>query len=94
MAVKWRNTVSSVKHNIKWGPQGSSIGILDFIAQSNDNLDMVPEEDKFKFIDDNTITDVIDVKKIGMASYNVKQHVPNDVPSHNQIIPNESLRST
>ena len=54
---------------------------------------MVPEEDKFKFIDDNTITDVVDVKKIGMASYNVKQHVPSDVPSHNQIIPNNNLKS-
>ena len=28
-----------------------------------------------------------------MASYNLKQHIPSNVPSHNQIIPTEHLKS-
>ena len=60
--------MSDVKNNIKWGPQGSSIGIIEYICQSNDNLDMVPDEDKFKFIDDNTVTDTINLSTVGMAS--------------------------
>ena len=83
--------MSDVKNNIKWGPQGSSIGIIEYICQSNDNLDMVPDEDKFKFIDDNTITDTVNLSSVGLASYNVKQHVPSNIATHNQIIDNVHL---
>ena len=85
--------MSDVKNNIKWGPQGSSIGIIEYICQSNDNLDMVPDEDKFKFIDDNTVTDIINLSTVGMASHNMKRHVASNVPSHNQIIDSSHLRS-
>lgn len=85
--------MSDVKNNIKWGPQGSSIGIIEYICQSNDNLDMVPDEDKFKFIDDNTVTDTINLSTVGMASHNMKWHVASNVPSHNQIIDSSHLRS-
>ena len=85
--------MSDVKNNIKWGPQGSSIGIIEYICQSNDNLDMIPDEDKFKFIDDNTVTDTINLSTVGLASYNVKQHVPSHVPTHNQIVDGANLKS-
>ena len=85
--------MSDTKHNIKWGPQGSNIGIIEYICQSNDNLEMVPEDEKFKFIDDNTITDTVNLSKIGLASYNVKQHVPSNIPIHNQMIDNAHLKS-
>ena len=85
--------MSDTKHNIKWGPQGSNIGIIEYICQSNDNLEMVPESDKFKFIDDNTITDTVNLSSIGLASYNVKQHVPSNIATHNQIIDNVHLKS-
>ena len=85
--------MSDTKHNIKWGPQGSNIGIIEYICQSNDNLEMVPEDEKFKFIDDNTITDTINLSRVGLASYNVKQHVPSNIAVHNQIIDNTHLKS-
>ena len=85
--------MSDTKYNIKWGPQGSNIGIIEYICQSNDNLEMVPEGEKFKFIDDNTVTDTINLSTVGMSSYNVKQHVPSNVPSHNQLIDSANLKS-
>ena len=85
--------MSDTKHNIKWGPQGSNIGIIEYICQSNDNLKMVPEGEKFKFIDDNTITEKVNLSSVGLASYNVKQHVPSNIATHNQIIDNVHLKS-
>ena len=85
--------MSDTKHNIKWGPQGSNIGIIEYICQSNDNLEMVPQDEKFKFIDDNTVTDTINLSTVGLASYNVKQHVPSHVPAHNQIVDGDNLKS-
>ena len=54
---------------------------------------MVPLEDKFKFVDDLSILEIIDLLNIGIASYNIKQHVPNDIPLHNQFIPAVNLKS-
>ena len=30
---------------------------------------------------------------VGIATYNVRAHVPSDIPHHNQIIPSENLES-
>ena len=48
---------------------------------------------RYKFIDDATVLEAVDLKTVGISSYNIKQHVPSDVPTHNQWIPPESLNS-
>ena len=30
---------------------------------------------------------------VGMSSYNIKEHIPSDIPSHNQFIPPQNLQS-
>ena len=44
-------------------------------------------------MDDLTINEVINLIDIGLATYNVKTHVPSNLPSHNQMIPNEHLKT-
>jgi hypothetical protein len=44
-------------------------------------------------VDDLTFLEVIYLLSVGLASYNVRQHIPWQVPSHNQIIPAENLKS-
>ena len=43
------------------GPQVGTFGILEYLSQSNDNANMVEEEDRYKFVDDLTILDVINL---------------------------------
>ena len=74
-------------------PQGGTFGILGFLSHSNDSADMVDPEDRFKFIDDLSLLEIIDLLSIGITTYNFRQHVPSDVPDHNQIIPPENLKS-
>ena len=49
--------------------------------------------DRFKFIDDLSILEIINLLSVGICSFNIKQQVPNDIPSHNQFIPPENLKS-
>ena len=35
--------------------EGSNIGILGYLSQSNDNSDCVPVNDRYKYMDDLTI---------------------------------------
>ena len=52
MRVKFNGEVSDFLSLIGGGPQGTLLGQLAYLAQSNDNADIVLPEDRFKFIDD------------------------------------------
>ena len=63
--------------------QGSTFGICEYLYQSNDNADFVKENERFKFVDDLTFLEIINLLNVGLATYNVRQKVPSDVPTHN-----------
>ena len=93
MSVKWRGVRSEPrKINGGW-PQGATFGILGYLSQSNGNANMVEVDDRFKFIDDLSLLELIELCSVGIMAYNLNQHVPTDVPTHNQIIPAENLKS-
>ena len=75
------------------GPQGGTFGIWSYLSQSNNNADCVKQDLRFKFVDDLTFLEMINLLNIGMASYNIKKHVPSNIPLSNQFIPPEHLKS-
>ena len=85
MNVRWHGTVSEIRKLNGGGPMGSSIGIWQYLSQTNHNCDNVPVTDRWKFVDDLTINEVINLLDIGLATYNVKTHVPSNLPSHNHL---------
>ena len=48
MQVKFNGEISEFLLLVGGGPQGTLLGLLEYIIQSNDNADSVPVEDKFK----------------------------------------------
>ena len=44
-------------------------------------------------MDDLSCLEIINLLSIGLASHNVRLQVPSDIPSHGQIIDNESLKT-
>ena len=50
MKVKFNGELSDFLSLIGGGPQGSLIGQTEYLVQSNDNSDGVPEDDRFKYI--------------------------------------------
>ena len=44
-------------------------------------------------MDDLSILEIVDLLTVGITSYNLKMHVPSDVPVHNQFIPANNLKS-
>ena len=93
MSVKWHGCRSLPRNINGGGPQGATLGILEYLSQSNDSANLVSEEDRFKFVDDLSILEIVDLLTVGITSYNLKMHVPSDVPVHNQFIPANSLKS-
>ena len=93
MTVKWHG-VQSVPRKINGGgPQGATLGILEYLSQSNTSADCVNPGDRFKFVDDLTILEIVNLLTIGLSSFNIKEQVPSDIPSHGQYIASKDLKS-
>ena len=93
MIVKWHGKESTLRKLIGGGPQGALWGILEYLSQSNSNTDFVEKSKKFKFIDDLSILEIINLLSIGIASFNFKNHVASDIQTSGLIIPSENLRT-
>ena len=84
----------STVRNLPWGgPQGCSLGNLEYEFQTNDNTDFILEDDKYKFVDDLSVLEVINLITVGLSSYNFYQHVASDIGIEQSYIPSENLNS-
>ena len=93
MTVKWHGCRSSPRTLAGGGPQGATFGLLEYLAQSNNNADCVSESDRFKFLDDLSVLEIFNLLTVGITSFNLKHQVASDIPTHNQYIPPEHLDS-
>ena len=64
MIVKWKGLHSKVRPLPGGGPQGGTLGIEEYLSQSNDNVDFLNHDEKYKFIDDLSILEIINLISI------------------------------
>ena len=93
MSVKWHGCRSEPKDINGGGPQGATLGLLEYMSQSNNSADCVGLEDRFKFVDDLSILEIVNLLTVGITSFNIKHSVESDVPTRNQFIPASNLKS-
>ena len=93
MRVKWRGTLSNERQLPGGGAMGATLGIWEYLSQTNDNGDSIPVEDRFKFVDDMTVLEVINLVNVAIQTYDVINHVPSDIAGHNQFIDGKELKS-
>ena len=93
MIVKWHNQESTLRKLNGGGPQGALWGILEYLSQTNENTNFVSSDQKFKFIDDLSILDKVNILSIGIASYNFKLHVASDIPTDGYYLPNNNFKT-
>ena len=79
MIVKWRGVFSSVRQLPGGGPQGCHLGGLEYGSQSNDSGQCVADEDRYKFVDDMSILEVINLITCGLDSYNFTNNLATDI---------------
>ena len=93
MIVKWHDKFSSERPLLGGGPQGATLGIIEYTSQCNNNCDFVAEDERYKFVDDMSIIEVINLITTGISSYNFKHHIASDVGIDQKFIPKENLKS-
>ena len=93
LTVKWRKLWSKLTEVSGGGPQGGSAGILEYISLSKGNLDCLPSDHGFKFIDDASAIELINLLSIGLSSLNPKTQVPSDIPPGISYLPPENTKT-
>ena len=92
MRVKFNGEISDLFSLIGGGPQGTLIGGIEYLVQSNDNADIVPPEDRFKYIDDLSVLQLIFLSGI-LVEYNFHEHVASDIGIDQKFLPPSSYDS-
>ena len=88
--MKFNGELSDFLSLIGGGPQGTLLGQTEYLVQSNDNADSVPEDDRFKYIDDLSILQLICMTGL-LIDYNFQQHVASDIGINDKFLPPESF---
>ena len=84
--MKWKGFNSSPRRINGGGPQGATLGILEYLSQSNNSADCVGVDERFKFVDNLTILEIINLLAVGLSSFNSKHQVPKVIGEDNQYI--------
>ena len=92
MKVKFNGELSEFHRLMGGGPQGTLLGGIEYLVQSNDNADVVPPEDRFKFIDDLSLLQLICFSGL-LTEYNFFQHVASDIGIDEQYLPANSYQT-
>ena len=65
---------------------------MEYACQSNNSADSVDVNQRYKFVDDLTTIEIIDLV-MNIASYNFRNHVASDIGIHGQFIPPEQTQT-
>jgi hypothetical protein len=93
MVVKWHGKLSETRNLNGGGPQGGNFGILKYLSQTNGNFNFLDEDLVYKYFDAASILEIVNLISIGLASHNFKLHGASNIPTHNQFIPGQQLKS-
>ena len=89
MKVKFNGEESDFLTLIGGGPQGTLLGQLEYLVLSNDNADCVSANDRYKYIDDLTLLQLVCLSGL-LTEYNHKEHVASDIGTNQSYLPPDS----
>ena len=89
MQVKFNGAISDILTLIGGGPQGTLIGQIMYLVQTNNNADCVDTDNRFKYIDDLSILQIVCLAEL-VRQYYFHQHVASDVGINQVYLPPET----
>ena len=91
--IKWRGLLSKRRQLPGSGAQGSIMGNHEFLSQTNNKVDHIPQGDRWKWVDDLTTLEVVDLINAGLSCYNFRQHVASDINVNGQYLDPKNVKT-
>ena len=92
MQVKFNGELSKILTLIGGGRQGTLMGGLEYLVQSNDNAEIVQPEDRFKYVDDLSLLQLVLLSGL-LVEYNFYAHVASDIPTDIKFLPSSTYNT-
>ena len=92
MQVRFNNCYSGVYMLPGGGAQGTLIGVISYLVQSNDNANCVDSSMRYKFVDDLTVLELLMLSGL-VYEYDFKNHVANDIAIDELFINPDDMKS-
>ena len=92
MQVRFNGELSDILSLIGGGPQGTLIGQIMYLVQTNSNADCVDKTDRFKYIDDLSILQIVCLAGL-VKQYNFHEHVASDVGINQVFLPPQTFET-
>ena len=90
MTVKFNGSISSIHGLPGCGPQGTLLGGIEYLVNSNDNADFLEDDDKFKYVDDLSILEFVVLAGL-LCEYNFCLHVASDISIDSYFLPPQNI---
>ena len=93
MMAKFNGITSSTYHMPGGGPQGTLLGVIEYLVQCNDYANCVQPDLRFKYEDDLLILELLSLSPCSgnLSSYNCKFNVPSDIGTDQPYIHQSNL---
>ena len=92
MRVKFNGKMSNEHDLIGGGPQGTILGLIEYLVQSNDAADCVREEDRYKYIDDLSVLELVFLSGV-LTDFDCQMSVPSDIGVDQKYLPPENYNT-
>ena len=93
MSMKWQSKRSTEREIPVGEPQWASLGLIEYDFQSNDNTNFLSDDDTYKFVDYFSVLEILNLIKVGLTSYNFKNHVASDIGIDQLFLTSENINS-
>ena len=90
MTVKFNGSKSSTYDLPGGGPQGTLLGGIEYLVNSNDNADFLEDDEKFKYVDDLSILEFVALAGL-LCEYNFRLHVASDISIDSYYLPPQNI---
>ena len=84
--MKHNGVISEISHQPGSEAQGASLENQEFINQTNENVQRVPTEKIFKYLNDLTTLDIINLLIVRLLGYISNSNLPFDVPGYSYLL--------
>ena len=89
MKVKFNGEMTEFLKLVGGGPQSTLLGQIEYLVSINDSADSVPEDDRFKYIDDLSLLQLVCFAGL-VTEYDFSQHVASDIGVDHAYLPSDA----
>ena len=65
---------------------------FSYLSQTSQSLSFLEPDEGYRYVDDNSIVEIINLLSAGLASFNSRSQIPNDMATTDSFLPAQNFK--